>query len=200
MNDILKRALGALFAVTLAGTMVACGGDDDKDATAAEEEARDADEDTSADEGDADAAGDEADEDADADEADDADSDGGEGRPTMNGPKKDTPFCRTVLAVDEKMDELDLGDTAESAAEAFKEVSKLMGAIDPPSEIEGDWKMVVSAFSDLAEAYADIDLTKPDAMQVLDERNAELEARYPDMDAASDRIDDYLTNQCGLQD
>ena len=88
-------------------------------------------------------------------------------------------FCEQAEAREETMDSISepTNEQRDDAMEAFR-------AMDPPAEIEDEWTTVMSAL----DAFT-ADNPDPAAMAEL---------MTDEMQAAGDRVDEYLTEECGL--
>jgi hypothetical protein len=108
---------------------------------------------------------------------DDDDSDGASG----GGASGD--FCDQAESLNETFDEVE-DPTSEQFADALDRIRSM----DPPEEIADDWNQLVSAL----EGIEDIDLENPDP-----EALAALETE--EVEAAGDRVDEYLSEECGIE-
>jgi hypothetical protein len=108
---------------------------------------------------------------------DDDDSDGASG----DGASGD--FCDQAESLNETFDEVE-DPTSEQFADALDRIRSM----DPPEEIADDWNQLVSAL----EGIEDIDLENPDP-----EALAALETE--EVEAAGDRVDEYLSEECGIE-
>jgi hypothetical protein len=92
-------------------------------------------------------------------------------------------FCDQADSLNQTFDEVDDPTSAE-----FSEALDRIRAMDPPAEIADDWDQLVSAL----DAFEDIDLENPDpeALAAFDSE---------EMQQASDRIDEYMSEECGIE-
>ena len=92
-------------------------------------------------------------------------------------------FCDQADSLNETFDSID-----DPTSEQFSEALDRIRSMDPPAEIADDWDQLVSALDGLE----DIDLENPDpeALAAFD-----TEA----MQEASDRVDEYMAEECGLE-
>lgn len=92
-------------------------------------------------------------------------------------------FCDQADSLNQTFDEVDDPTSAE-----FGEALDRIRAMDPPAEIADDWDQLVSAL----DAFQDIDLENPDpeALAAFDSE---------EMQQASDRIDEYMSEECGIE-
>ena len=89
-------------------------------------------------------------------------------------------FCDRFRELDERYSGLD-DPTDEDFTDAISEISEL----DPPAEIEDDWNTMIEAFR----SFADIDVSDPEALADVD---------FTEAEAASDRVDSFLSEECGI--
>ena len=92
-------------------------------------------------------------------------------------------FCDQADTLDQTFDEIDDPTSAQ-----FNEAIERIQAMDPPAEIEDDWNQLVRAL----DAFQDIDLENPDpeALAAFDSE---------EMQEASDRVDEYMAEECGIE-
>jgi hypothetical protein len=92
-------------------------------------------------------------------------------------------FCDQAESLNETFEQIDDPTSAE-----FGEALDRIRAMDPPEEIADDWNQLVQAL----EGFENIDLENPDpeALAALDSE---------EMQAAGDRVDDYLADECGIE-
>lgn len=91
-------------------------------------------------------------------------------------------FCDQAREMDTAFDDIE-----DPTSEQFQDAIDRIRAMDPPAEISDDWNQLVSAL----DALEDIDLENPDpeALAAFDGE---------EMQAASDRIDEYMSSECDL--
>ena len=92
-------------------------------------------------------------------------------------------FCDQAESLNETFEQIDDPTSAE-----FGEALDRIRAMDPPEEIADDWNQLVQAL----EGFEDIDLENPDP-EVLATLDSE------EIQAAGDRVDDYLAEECGIE-
>jgi hypothetical protein len=92
-------------------------------------------------------------------------------------------FCDQAESLNERFNEIE-DPTSEQFAAALDAIRE----VDPPAEIADDWNTLVSALDGLE----NIDLENPDPAAL-----AELESAG--MQEASDRIDTYMSEECGIE-
>jgi hypothetical protein len=104
----------------------------------------------------------------------------------------DSDFCARAADIDQRVDAAlsDLGDDP-SIADAFRELGEELRAIEPPEEIAADWQTQADGLDQIADALADLDITDPEAL-------ARLEEITNDLSTASDNVETYLRDECGL--
>jgi len=92
-------------------------------------------------------------------------------------------FCDQAESLNETFDEID-----DPTSEQFGDALDRIRAMDPPEEIADDWNQLVTALDGLE----DIDLENPDpeALAALD---------TDEMQQASDRVDEYMSEECGIE-
>lgn len=92
-------------------------------------------------------------------------------------------FCDQAESLNETFNETD-----DPTSEQFGEALDRIRALDPPAEIADDWNQLVTALDGLE----DIDLENPDpeALAALDTE---------EMQQASDRVDEYMSEECGIE-
>jgi hypothetical protein len=101
-------------------------------------------------------------------------------------------FCSQAADIDDRVDAAvaDLGDDPSIPA-AFRRLTAELRAIDAPAPIAADWETMAGGLERMADAFADVDLTDPSSLAALD-------AAAGDVSAASDRVDTYLHDECGI--
>lgn len=118
-------------------------------------------------------------------------------------------FCDRARLLDAQMSSLENefeGDDIPSS-EVFDEAADALGdlADGAPSEIKGDLETLADGVREIAEIFGDIDLSDPEALsdpenaeqlQAMGERMEELDATVGD---ASDRVEAYLADECGIE-
>ncbi len=117
-----------------------------------------------------------------------------------DGGSSASSFCDDVTEVDEAFSTLDedIEDPSQLST-IFTEVQASLDAIDPPSEIAEDWGTLTSALGEVVDVVEDIDFEDPEALASLGEELADLEERFGDVEAAGDRIQEYASEECGIE-
>jgi hypothetical protein len=102
-------------------------------------------------------------------------------------------FCAQAAELDERVESAlsDLEGDDPSVADAFDQLSQELRAMDPPDEIAADWDAMAGGLDRLAAAFADFDLTDPDSLAALEEAEGELTT-------ASENVETYLRDECGI--
>src|SRR5690606_37612932 len=90
------------------------------------------------------------------------------------------PFCDAARELEERFSNID-----PSTPEEFEEAIAAINELDPPAEIADDWETMMNAF----ESLTDIDLTDPNAFD---------ESAFSDAEAASERVGEYMEEECGI--
>jgi hypothetical protein len=108
---------------------------------------------------------------------DDDETGGGNGDSGAGGDS--SSFCEEFEALDDEMSE------AESAEAVDDAVSRIQD-LDPPEEIADDWATFIEAFE------RSVDLS---AEELAD---AQESGEFADAEAATERIDEYVTEECGI--
>ncbi|SFO72778.1 hypothetical protein SAMN05660464_0793 [Geodermatophilus dictyosporus] len=99
-------------------------------------------------------------------------------------------FCEQAAGTDERVEAAlaDLGDA--SLTDVVRELAADLRSVEPPAAIAGDWDTLAGGLDRLADSLADVDLTDPGSLTALEDVAG-------DLDAASDRVDAYLRDECG---
>ena len=92
-------------------------------------------------------------------------------------------FCDQADSLDDTFESID-----DPTSEQFSEALDRIRSMDPPAEIADDWEQLVSALDGLE----DIDLENPDPEALA---GFDTEA----MQQASDRVDEYMSEECGIE-
>ncbi len=123
------------------------------------------------------------------------DDDGGGG-----GGGSTESFCAEMESLEEKygnvFSEADSFDPTDT--DAFNELIGDLRDADPPAEIAEDWNNVIDAFQFFADAFEGLDLNDPEALAELEELSAEIEERTGDIEAAGERVNSFLEEECGI--
>jgi hypothetical protein len=92
-------------------------------------------------------------------------------------------FCGQAESLNDTFEQIDDPTSAQ-----FGEALDRIRSMDPPEAIADDWNQLVQAL----EGFEDIDLENPDpeALAAFDSE---------DMQAAGDRVDEYMAEECGIE-
>jgi hypothetical protein len=103
-------------------------------------------------------------------------------------------FCSQAAGIEKRVDSAlsDLADDDPSVADAFEQVAAELRDIQPPDAIASDWEALAGGLDELAAAFADFDITDSDSL-------AALEAAEGDLTSASDNVEAYLRDECGIE-
>jgi hypothetical protein len=114
----------------------------------------------------------------------------------------DDGFCAEVEGIRDRLENLDsLPDAADpdAAIETIEESADALRSVDPPAEIADDWSTLTEAFGGVATALRDLDTSDPEALaQQLEDLADEMEQQSTAIDEAGTRIDQYLSDECGI--
>jgi hypothetical protein len=103
-------------------------------------------------------------------------------------------FCTRAAELDQRVDSAlaDMAGDDPSLKDAFQQLADELRAMDPPGAIASDWEALAGGMEELATAFADFDLTDPDTL-------AALEAAEKKLTTASDNVETYLRDECGIE-
>ena len=92
-------------------------------------------------------------------------------------------FCDQADSLNESFEQID-----DPTSEQFGEALDRIRSMDPPEAIADDWNQLVQAL----EGFEDIDFENPDpeALAAFDSE---------EMQAASDRVDEYMADECNIE-
>jgi hypothetical protein len=101
-------------------------------------------------------------------------------------------FCDRAAGIDDRVDAAvtDLGDDS-SVPDAFRRLTAELRAIEPPAAIADDWDTMAAGLERMTDALADVDITDPSSLEALDDAEG-------DLSTASDHVDAYLRDECGI--
>jgi hypothetical protein len=102
-------------------------------------------------------------------------------------------FCTQAADIDERVDSAlaDMEDDDPSVSEAFHQIATELRGITAPEAITADWASMAAGLDRMADAFADLDITDLDSLDVLDQAEG-------DLTEASTNVDDYLSEECGI--
>lgn len=117
-------------------------------------------------------------------------------------------FCDRARLLDRQMTNLEEqfeGDEMPSS-EAFEETADAIGGLadGAPSAVKGDLETLEKGVREIAEIFGDIDLSDPSALtdpanvEKFEEMGERMEALDADIGEASERVETYLSDECGL--
>ena len=99
-------------------------------------------------------------------------------------------FCDEYTAVEDELADVDFEDP-EALTDAIDRLSEL----DPPDEIADEFRAVIELNQEIYSASDEIDVSDPDAAAQLQEEFAE---RAEALEEESEKLDDFLTEECGV--
>jgi hypothetical protein len=111
-----------------------------------------------------------------------------------NGGSGEADFCTQAAGIDERVDRAleDLGGEDPSVTDAFRQIAEELRAIDAPDAIRSDWEAMATGLDRMADTFADVDLSDPQSLAALEEAEG-------DLTAASNNVEDYLRDECGIE-
>jgi hypothetical protein len=102
-------------------------------------------------------------------------------------------FCAQAERLDEQFAAMDEDDPA-----VMQDAVAAMRGMSVPEEIREDWTVMTEGLEAIAEAFAGIDPEDPQAaLEAMGEID-DLEAQFEGVDEASERVEAYLQDECGL--
>jgi hypothetical protein len=109
------------------------------------------------------------------------------------GAPESDDFCSRAADIDDRVDAAlsDLDDGDASLSDAFSQIAIELRAISAPAAIASDWEAMAAGLDRMADALADFDITDLDSLESLD-------AAEGDLTTASDNVDSYLSDECGI--
>jgi hypothetical protein len=101
-------------------------------------------------------------------------------------------FCSQAAGVDERVDSA-LADVQgdPSLTDAFHEMADDLRGIEAPAAIASDWNAMVAGLDRMADAFGQVDVTDLDSLEALDQAEG-------DLTTASDNVDQFLSDECGI--
>jgi hypothetical protein len=120
------------------------------------------------------------------------DAAGGDAEGTT-GPSGTDEFCDQAAGIDQRVDAAmsDLDGDDPSVPEAFRQIAAELRDITAPPGISSDWSAMATGLDRMADAFAEVDITDLSSLESLDEAEG-------DLTAASDHVDTYLRDECGI--
>lgn len=117
-------------------------------------------------------------------------------------------FCDRADTFDEQFAQLEeqFDGSETPSAEIFDQAADAIEdlADEAPSEIEGDMRTVSGGVREIAEIFGEIDLSDPEALSdpanagTLAELSERMETLGEEVEDASDRVETYLQDECGI--
>jgi hypothetical protein len=110
-----------------------------------------------------------------------------------SSPSGASEFCARAEEIDSRVEAALAGvdDADPSVTDAFRQIAVELRDIEPPDAISQDWAELSAGLERMADAFADFDITDADSLQALDEAEGSLTT-------ASDNVDQYLRDECGI--
>jgi hypothetical protein len=101
-------------------------------------------------------------------------------------------FCSEAAGIDERVDAAlaDAGDDP-SLTEAFRQIAADLRGIEPPAAIAADWSAMAAGLDRMADAFGEVDVTDLGSLEALEQAEG-------GMTEAGDRVDAYLSDECGI--
>ena len=111
-------------------------------------------------------------------------------------------FCEEVQAAEDALtdatENLDVTDP-DGAVAALDDAVEALRGVDAPAEIADDWEAIVSSAESMLDAIDELDLSDPESVaQQLEDLSAQLEEDAAALEEAGDRVDEYLSEECGI--
>ncbi|MGY1733275.1 hypothetical protein ACI798_17340 [Geodermatophilus sp. SYSU D01045] len=116
--------------------------------------------------------------------------------PATSSPAEDTAagedFCTRAADLDQRVEDA-LAETEGDASlpDVLRQLGAEMRDVDAPDAIAADWEALQAGLDRVADATADLDLTDGDSVAALEEAGRGL-------DTASDNVETYLRDECGI--
>ena len=117
-------------------------------------------------------------------------------------------FCDRARLLDRQMNTLEeqFGGEDVPSSEAFEETADAIGGLadGAPTAIKGDLETLEDGVREIADIFGDIDLSDPAALtdpantEKLEQMGERMEALDTDIGEASERVETYLSDECGL--
>ncbi|MGY1671753.1 hypothetical protein [Geodermatophilus sp. SYSU D00710] len=116
--------------------------------------------------------------------------------PATDSPAEDSAagddFCAQAADLDQRVEDA-VAEAAGDASvpEVFRQLGDEMRAMSAPEAIADDWEAMQAGLDRMADAMADLDLTDQDSVAALEDAGSGL-------DTASENVDTYLREECGI--
>ncbi len=103
-------------------------------------------------------------------------------------------FCAQAAGIDQRVESAlsDVEGADPSVSDAFRQISEELRTMEPPEAIASDWEALAGGLDRMAEAFTDFDVTDADSV-------AALEAAEGDLSTASENVETYLREECGIE-
>lgn len=107
----------------------------------------------------------------------------------------DSQFCRDAAAVEQHVGAATSGESDPSSlTTVLDQVVQEIRGIEPPAELESDWRSFADGIEQIA-AAANVDLNDPAAVATFQQKVAALEQQFG---TAFSNVQTYLADTCGL--
>ena len=105
----------------------------------------------------------------------------------------ESEFCTRAAQLDQRVESAlsDLEGAGASVRDAFEQLAEELRAMEPPEAIASDWEALAGGVDQLAAAFAEFDITDPDSLAALEDAEQRLTT-------ASDNVETYLRDECGI--
>jgi hypothetical protein len=125
---------------------------------------------------------------------DDASSSSETGAAQSTAASGTSDFCTQAAGIDERVDTAmsDLEGDDPSVQDAFRQIAEELRAMDPPEALASDWDAMAGGLDRMAEAFADFDITDPESLAALEDAEGNLTT-------ASENVETYLRDECGIE-
>ena len=111
---------------------------------------------------------------------------------TADGSGAADDFCARAEDLDQRVETaLDESDGDGSLPDVFRRLAEEMRSITAPEAIAADWDTMRTGLDRMADAVADLDISDADSVAALEEAGRGLET-------ASDDVETYLCEECGI--
>ena len=125
--------------------------------------------------------------------------DGGAGDAAGGGGGDKEAFCELASSQElegfESLDDFDPTEAADNA-ELDRALDELTDTA--PTVIRDDVRTVAEGVRELVKVLSEIDTSDPDALDALTERAEELESMQAEMERATENVNRYLEEECGI--
>ena len=102
-------------------------------------------------------------------------------------------FCTRAADIDQRVEDgLDKLDDDPSVADAFRQLADELRGLEAPDAISSEVVAMADGLDRMAEAFDGIDITDPETLTALDDAEGNLSE-------ASDKVDEFLRDECGIE-